>query len=64
MENSCTSIADELRHMFAMVPRQPLGWALIDAFACVQEREEERGAERLPSSQPIATTGSSRKRTT
>jgi hypothetical protein len=41
MDNGSKTIGDALRQIFSNFNRWPLGWSLIDAFARLEEREEE-----------------------
>jgi hypothetical protein len=41
MDNPSKTIGEELRRVFSVVIRRPMGWDLIDAFTRLEEREEE-----------------------
>ena len=45
METSSKIIGEGLRRLFATFVRRPLGWNLIDAFARLEEREEQLGRD-------------------
>jgi hypothetical protein len=49
METPPRDLGSALRRLFAAVTRRPMGWNLIDAFARLEEREEElRGPTKKP----------------
>jgi hypothetical protein len=41
MDTPPKSLGQGMRRLFAAVTRQPMNWKLIDAFARLEEREEE-----------------------
>jgi hypothetical protein len=41
MGNQSKTIGEGLRQVFSAFIRRPMGWNLIDAFARLEEREEE-----------------------
>lgn len=41
METPPKTVGSAIRAMFAAMTRRPMNWNLIDAFARLQEREEE-----------------------
>lgn len=41
MDQGTKTIGEFLRDLSAVLKRRPLDWKLIDAFASLQEREEE-----------------------